>query len=103
MSGNGLTMTKLRAILPEVEAAEAIFWKNLETCRPDADYRAICAEFNLVLVRAAEAIYLDTADVNSRETIMMAFGTPKSHGTCFGISPEKTIRALIKKMEGDAA
>lgn len=95
------TMSRLRALMPEIEAADAIYWPALEAASTNDEMLTCIKAYNEVLRRAAEAIYLDTADINSRSTIMSVYCAPRTpYDTCFGLNP---LAALSKWVGGKAA
>jgi hypothetical protein len=105
--GGFMMLQNLKALLPEIKAANEVY---------DAEYRAAlngtaiecepriqaaAATFNAVLMKAVEAIHLDTKHTNSRETILQAFGqvNHNHYYTLFGHIPYK---ALAEAVENDS-
>lgn len=84
-----------RAILPVVEAADVVFRRALETIRTDAEFIQATADYNQVLERAVEAFWLDTREVNSRQSIMNAFSSKKTNQTHLGHAPVDQLLGLI--------
>lgn len=90
------------AILPEVRAADSVFWEKMEGPWPgstveenDIYYREIIQELNKVLEKAIQAIYEDTKDRNAKSTLEQIFRAREPHHTHFGINPVKTIEDFI--------
>jgi len=87
-----LPMTNLRAIMPELEAAERHVLAiadipGLADMNSDditAEYNRRQDAYNEVAQRAALALWEDTKDRNSKSSIMMVFGTPNREGRCPG-------------------
>jgi hypothetical protein len=98
---NKPTYAHTLAILPEVRAADAVFWQKMEgpwsnsTEANDAYYREIVEELNKVLEKAIQAIYEDTKDRNSKSTLEQFFRAREPHHTHFGIDPVKSIEDFI--------
>ena len=99
---NKLTYEHTLAILPEVRAADALFWEKMEGPWPGATveendiyYREIIQELNIVLEKAIQAIYEDTKDRNSKSTLEQIFRAREPHHSHFGINPVKSIEDFI--------
>jgi hypothetical protein len=72
----------VNAILPEVEAADGryqTFLDGLHTLtniEAEAGFRQATRNYNEVLLRALDAFWRDTREINSRSTLFQSFGTP---------------------------
>lgn len=86
------------AVLPKIEKAYELFEQQLAGPVNRRGYlENICKEFNQVALEAVEAIYLDTKEANSRETIFSAYGQPHpSELTLLGNNPPAFLRRIVE-------
>lgn len=92
----------VRAIMPEVETADAAFQSVLDSL---GEYPGVEAEqrfeiatrtFNEVLLRALDAYWRDTREINSREALMQSYATTKpATELCFGVGALQKLREMI--------
>ena len=99
----GASFTHVKALLPEVEAADRRYQSVLDSLGKesyvDADkaIRTAARDYNEVLTRALEAFWLDTREINGRETIMQAYGTqdPENQLAIATVGPLQKLREMI--------
>lgn len=95
-----MTFAHLKELMPEIEKAHIeyeLVFNDFNRPQYYDGLQAAAKEFNKVLVKAVEAIYLDTSAVNSRETILQAFGRIREgHITYFGHEPYKRLKEIVE-------
>lgn len=102
------TFQRTRAILPKAEAASVEFdnkFLNLADVDPDSVERYLgdaTEAFNNVLEKVAEAYWMDTKEINSRENLMIAFGVdnPREQLWFATQNPITKIRELLGQSQG---
>jgi len=92
----------VRAILPEVEAADAAFQSVLDRAEgPNSVFvpmlREATRRYNEVLMRALDCFWHDTREINSRSTLIQAYGTtdPEERLALAQYGPLQKLRELI--------
>jgi hypothetical protein len=90
-----LTWEHTLRILPEIQRAENAYWLKVSDIDTDADFAKITAEFNELLEKAIDALYLDTSDRNSKSSLQQIFRARGKFDTHFGIRPTKSILEFI--------
>lgn len=66
-----LTWEHVKAILPKLEAAEAQLGTDLDAVTSEADVDAAFAKLKAVTIEAITALWKDTDDRNSLDTLMI--------------------------------
>ncbi len=91
-----LTWENTLRILPKIQQAEKDYWLKVSDIDTDDNFAIITAEFNELLEKAIEALYLDTNDRNSKTTLQQAFRARGKFDTHFGIRPTKSILEFMR-------
>ncbi len=90
-----LTYSNVRAVLPEIEAAEGEFYRQLALVKTDDEYEALVKVFNGVLYKGLTALHEDTKHTNSLSTLEQIYLGRGRFDTHFGINPTVTLKKLM--------
>lgn len=93
---NAPTFERTKALLPEVDAADAQYTEDLTRVETEEELTEITVKYNNVLEKAIDALYEDTKDRNSKSTLEQVFKAREGgFNTHFGANPPAAIRDFI--------